>query len=154
LQCSGRWRPRAGPWLSRQLRQLQPEEPLRSYSRQSRQVPSHPGDIGQQDQVGGRDFRRPRAAAPCRSANVPIELWDSGLAISTQAGDTLHRIATTYHVPLWTLTQLNKVSETAALTEGQRIVIPHSVGQKLPAPNPVSSEAAGEKLPSGSVPNP
>jgi hypothetical protein len=52
------------------------------------------------------------------------------------------------------LTQLNKVSETAALTEGQRIVIPHSVGQKLPAPNPVSSEAAGEKLPSGSVPNP
>jgi hypothetical protein len=58
------------------------------------------------------------------------------------------------HVPLWTLTQLNKVSETAALTEGQRIVIPHSVGQKLPAPNPLSSEAAGEKLPSGSVPNP
>ena len=86
--------------------------------------------------------------------NVPIELWDSGLAISTQAGDTLQKIATTYHVPLWTLTQLNKVSETAALTEGQRIVIPHSVGQKLPAPNPVSSEAAGEKLPSGSVPNP
>jgi LysM repeat protein len=85
--------------------------------------------------------------------NVPIELWDSGLAISTQAGDTLQRIATTYHVPLWTLTQLNKLSETAALTEGQRIVIPHSVGQKLPAPDPVSSEAMGEKPPSGSGPN-
>jgi LysM repeat protein len=86
--------------------------------------------------------------------NVPIELWDSGLAISTQAGDTLQRIATTYHVPLWALTQLNKVSETAALTEGQRIVIPHSVGQKLPAPNPVSTEAMSEKLPSSSPPNP
>jgi len=86
--------------------------------------------------------------------NVPIELWDGGLAISTQAGDTLQRIATTYHVPLWTLTQLNKVPETAALTEGQRIVIPHSVGQKLPTPNPVSSEAMDEKLPSSSAPNP
>jgi hypothetical protein len=78
---------------------------------------------------------------------VPIELWDSGLAISAHDGDTLQTITTTYHVPLWTLTQLNKVSETAALTEGQRIVIPHSVGQKLPsssAQNPVSSEATNE----------
>jgi len=58
----------AGPRLSRQLRQLQPEEPLRSHSRQSRQVPAHPGDIGQQDQVGRRDLRRSRADAPCRSA--------------------------------------------------------------------------------------
>ena len=57
-------------------------------------------------------------------AGVPIELWDSGLAISAHDGDTLQTIATTYHVPLWTLTQLNKVSETAAITEGQRIVTP------------------------------
>jgi hypothetical protein len=35
----------------------------------------------------------------------------------------LQTIATTYHVPLWALTQINKVSETAAVTEGQRIVI-------------------------------
>src|SRR6476646_2020869 len=76
--------------------------------------------------------------------SVPIELWDSGLAISAHAGDTLQTIATTYHVPLWALTQLNKASETAALTEGQRVVIPHSVGQKMPsspAQNPVSSDA-------------
>jgi hypothetical protein len=76
--------------------------------------------------------------------SVPIELWDSGLAISAHAGDTLQTIATTYHVPFWTLTQLNKVSETAALTEGQRVVIPHSAGQKMPsspAQNPVSSDA-------------
>jgi hypothetical protein len=77
-------------------------------------------------------------------ANVPVELWDSGLPVAAHAGDTLHTIATTYHVPLWALTQLNKVSESAALTEGQRVVIPHCVGQKLPsipAPNSVSSDA-------------
>ncbi len=79
---------------------------------------------------------------------VPIELWDSALSISAHAGDTLQTIATTYHVPLWALIQINKVSETVALTEGQRIVIPHYVGQKLPsspAPNPVSSEAPAER---------
>ena len=86
-------------------------------------------------------------------ANVPIELWDSGLPIAAHAGDTLHTIAAAYHVPLWALTQLNKVSESAALTEGQRVVIPHYIAQKLPAPNSVSSEAMGEKLPSTSASN-
>jgi LysM domain len=79
--------------------------------------------------------------------SVPIELWDSGLAISAHGGDTLQTIATTNHVPLWALTQMNKVSETVALTEGQRIVIPYHIGQKLPsspAQNPVSSEATNE----------
>ena len=78
---------------------------------------------------------------------VPIELWDSGLAISAHAGDTLQTIATAYHVPLWALTQINKVSETVALTEGQHIVIPHYLGQKLPlnpAPSPISSDAPTE----------
>jgi hypothetical protein len=74
-------------------------------------------------------------------ANVPIELWDSGLPISAHAGDTLHTIATAYHVPLWALTQINKVGEGAALTEGQRVIIPHYVGQKLPS-SPPPSEAA------------
>ena len=95
-----------------------------------------------------------RLAVP---ANVPIELWDSGLPIAAHAGDTLHTIATTYHVPLWALTQINKVSESAALTEGQRVVIPHYIGQKLPtspAQNPVSSDAAGEKSPSNPTQNP
>jgi LysM repeat protein len=89
-------------------------------------------------------------------ANVPIELWDSGLPISAHAGDTLQTIATTYHVPLWALTQINKVAETAALTEGQRVVIPHYIGQKLPsspapsaaaspAPDAASSDAPAER---------
>jgi hypothetical protein len=45
-------------------------------------------------------------------------------------------------MPLWALTQINKVSETAALTEGQRVVIPHYIGQKLPS-SPAPSAAAG-----------
>jgi hypothetical protein len=79
--------------------------------------------------------------------SVPIELWDSGLAISVHGGDTLQTIATIYLVPLWALTQMNKLSETVAPTEGQRIAIPYHIGQKLPsspAQNPGASEATNE----------
>jgi hypothetical protein len=72
---------------------------------------------------------------------VPIELWDSGIAVSAHAGDTLQTLAAAYHVPLWALTQINKMPETAALTEGQRIVVPRYIGQKVAA-SPASSPAA------------
>jgi len=62
--------------------------------------------------------------------SVPIELWDSGMAVEAHAGDTLQTIAATYHVPLWALTQINKVSEHAALTEGQRVVVPRYLGAR------------------------
>ncbi len=61
--------------------------------------------------------------------NVPIELWDSGVAVPAHAGDTLASLAAAQHVPLWALTQLNHVSEHAALTEGQRIVVPRYLGR-------------------------
>jgi hypothetical protein len=59
--------------------------------------------------VGRCDFSEGRE--PLRllvPSSVPIELWDSGLAISAQAGEKLLTIATTYHVPLWTVNQLKK----------------------------------------------
>jgi hypothetical protein len=72
----------------------------------------------------------------------PIELWDSGVPIAAHAGDTLASLASIYHVPLWTLTQINQKPENAALTEGQRIIIPRYLGQKL-ASRSGSSPAAG-----------
>jgi hypothetical protein len=57
-------------------------------------------------------------------ADAAIELWDSGLPVQAHAGDTLQTLAAAYHVPLWSLTQINSVAETAALDEGRRIVIP------------------------------
>ena len=85
-------------------------------------------------------------------ATGPIELWDSGRAVSAHAGDTLQSLATTYHVPLWVLAQINQKSENAALTEGERIVVPRYLGQRVvpsptanPAPNPTSSPAPSER---------
>jgi hypothetical protein len=67
-------------------------------------------------------------------ADASIELWDSGMPVAAHAGDTLKMLAATYHVPLWALLQINSVSERAALTEGQRIVIPrHLTPMATPA---------------------
>jgi hypothetical protein len=58
-----------------------------------------------------------------------IELWDSGTPVSAHAGDTLQTVATEYHVPLWALAQVNQKSEGAALSEGERIVVPRYLAQ-------------------------
>jgi thioesterase domain-containing protein len=75
-------------------------------------------------------------AVPLRlvfAANGPIELWDSGTAVSAHAGDTLQSLAGIYHVPVWALAQLNRKSEAAALSEGERVIVPRYLGQRLAA---------------------
>jgi hypothetical protein len=67
-------------------------------------------------------------------ADAAIELWDSGTPIAAHAGDTLKSIAATYRVPLWSLTQINSISDHTSLTDGQRIVIPrHLVPMATPS---------------------
>jgi hypothetical protein len=70
-------------------------------------------------------------------ADAAIELWDSGEPVSAHAGDTLKTLAESYHVPLWALAQINSVSESEALSEGQRIVVPQYL-----APNPPGTIAS------------
>ena len=73
-----------------------------------------------------------------------IELWDSGLPVLAHAGDTLPTLAATYHVPLWALTQVNNLSEDAALTKGARIIVPRYLVPTA-APGAVSSRAASNR---------
>ncbi len=61
----------------------------------------------------------------------PIELWDSGVAVQARAGDTIQSLAAAYHVPAWAVAQINQKAESAPLSEGQRVVIPRMLGQKL-----------------------
>jgi len=77
-------------------------------------------------------------------ADAAIELWDSGQPVQAHAGDTLKTLAAVYHVPLWSLAQINSVPETAALDEGQRIVVPRHL-VPMAAPSTVSSYAPIER---------
>ena len=104
-------------------------------------------------------------AVPLRivfAATGPIELWDSGAAVSAHAGETLQGLAAAYHVPAWAVAQINRKSESAALTDGERIVVPRYLGQRIarpgspdaakPAssdePKPVSGEEPAANAPS------
>ncbi len=91
-------------------------------------------------------------AVPLRivfAATGPIELWDSGMAVSAHAGETLQTIATAHHVPIWAMAQINKKAENAALTEGERIIVPRYLGVRAapaaaPAPAAAAAPAASE----------
>jgi LysM repeat protein len=77
----------------------------------------------------------------------PIELWDSGVPVQARAGDTVASLAAAYHVPAWAVAQINQKTETASLSEGQRIVVPRLLGQRLPGRG--ESGEAAKSAPSG-----
>jgi len=56
--------------------------------------------------------------------NTAIELWDSGTAVLVRKDDTLQTIALLFHVPVWSLTQVNRRADTTRLAQGERIIIP------------------------------
>ena len=56
--------------------------------------------------------------------NTAIELWDSGTAVLVRKDDTLQTIALLFHVPVWSLTQVNRRGDTTRLAQGERIIIP------------------------------
>jgi hypothetical protein len=67
-------------------------------------------------------------------ADAQVELWDSGQPVAAHAGDSLRTIADTYHVPLWSVAELNPAAARTPLSEGQRVIIPrHLVPIASPA---------------------
>lgn len=56
--------------------------------------------------------------------SAAIDLWDSGMSVFARPGDSLQTIATFYHVPLWSVTQVNKGAGNTPLVPGERVVVP------------------------------
>jgi fermentation-respiration switch protein FrsA (DUF1100 family) len=73
-------------------------------------------------------------------AYAAVELWDSGFPVLAHAGDTLKSIAATYHVPVWSLAEINAMSARAPLSEGQRVIIPRHL-VPMPVPSTITSYA-------------
>jgi hypothetical protein len=51
-------------------------------------------------------------------------------------------MALTYHVPLWSLAEINTVSVRAPLSEGQRVIVPRHL-VPMPIPSTITSYAPG-----------
>ena len=53
-------------------------------------------------------------------------------------GDSLQSIATAYHVPLWSVTQVNKGADRTPLVPGERVIVPRHLEPLVEASEPAS----------------
>ena len=72
-------------------------------------------------------------------ANAAIDLWDSGMPVFARPGDSLQTIAAAYHVPLWSLTQINKGADRTPLVPGERVVVPRHLAPLVEVSGPSPS---------------
>jgi hypothetical protein len=66
-------------------------------------------------------------AVPLRYVVPPhtaVELWDSGMPVFARPDDSLQTIATQYHVPIWSIAQINRGADSTPLVPGERVVVP------------------------------
>jgi hypothetical protein len=70
---------------------------------------------------------------PMRS---PIELWDGGLPMTLEPGQTIHSVANLYGVPAWAIQQASGLSEGEEPEPGSRIVVPRHSNTLAPTGSP------------------
>ena len=69
-------------------------------------------------------------------AKADIDLWDSGTAVFARPGDSLQSIAAAYHVPLWSMLQVNKGADRTPLVPGERVIVPRHLEPVVEASAP------------------
>lgn len=69
-------------------------------------------------------------------AKADIDLWDDGMAVFARPGDSLQSIAAAYHVPLWSMVQVNKGADRTPLVPGERVVVPRHLEPMVEASAP------------------
>jgi LysM repeat protein len=79
--------------------------------------------------------------------NAAVELWDSGTPLLARSGDTLQTLAALHHVPLWSLTQINQLSDNAPLAVGQRVIVPRHLAPFVGISAPLAPRAVAHSLP-------
>ena len=72
-------------------------------------------------------------------AKADIDLWDSGTAVFARPGDSLQSIASAFHVPLWSMIQINKGAERAPLVPGERVIVPRHLEPLVEVSAPASA---------------
>ncbi len=73
--------------------------------------------------------------------DVEVDVWDSGIAVTAEAGDTLPSLSKKYAVPVWAIAQMNRMSENAGVKPGRRLVMPRHIEGVSPAAPPLTSFA-------------
>lgn len=70
-------------------------------------------------------------------AKAPVDLWDSGISVFARPGDSLQSIAAAYHLPLWSVTQVNRGADRTPLVPGERVIVPRHLEPLVVTSEPV-----------------
>jgi hypothetical protein len=73
-------------------------------------------------------------------AGTAVEVWDSGMAVRAEAGDTVSSVAKQFSVPTWVIAQLNQLAQGEAIEPGRTLVVPRMIfapANVIVAPAPV-----------------
>jgi hypothetical protein len=60
-------------------------------------------------------------------ALVPIEVWDSGVLVRADPGDTASSVAHQFSVPAWVIAQLNQLAPGESIEPGRTLIIPRMI---------------------------
>jgi len=75
-----------------------------------------------------------------------IELWDSGIAVQAEPGDTVSTIAQRYSAPVWAVAQLNDVGNNTSFQPGRRVIVPRYLeATPVAAAGPLTSYAPQQR---------
>ncbi len=65
-------------------------------------------------------------------AGLPIEVWDSGMLVRADAGDTPFSVAQQFAIPTWVVAQLNQLAPSEPIEPGRTLVIPRMIFASSP----------------------
>jgi hypothetical protein len=67
---------------------------------------------------------------------APIELWDGGIQVTVEPGQSLQSLATLYGVPTWAIAQASRLSSEDSVAPGQQVIIPRHANSLAPTGTP------------------
>lgn len=80
--------------------------------------------------------------------NAQIELWDGGMPLTVEPGQTIRSLSAQYGVPAWAIRQASRIDSDDELKPGSRVIIPRYANSlELGAPAMTSSMPA--QMPGG-----
>jgi hypothetical protein len=68
-----------------------------------------------------------------------IELWDGGLPMTLEPGQTIQSLANLYGVPAWAIRQASGMSDEAEVAPGKQVVVPRHINTLAPTGSPPPS---------------
>jgi thioesterase domain-containing protein len=82
---------------------------------------------------------------------APIELWDGGLPVTVEPGQTIQSLANLHGVPAWAIRQASEIGDDEEVAVGRKLIIPRHTNTLAPAALPAPGFSDRLTLPAETV---